>query len=134
MILARNVGLENDLCRSLSRTAALCIPAEGSDPRLVSINITPGPHNDGNADSYDNVPDLSPRLGEAFKQRRVSDFYIKDIEDSSPQFSGFIRHDDVALHGKSILCYTTVPFLPIDKCCTKYIGFDPPEHPTFLER
>src|SRR6202012_3887449 len=104
---------------------------DGSDAQLVSVNIKPRPHDDGNADFFDDDPDLSPWLGDAFKQRRVSDFYVKNVEDPSPQFPGFVRDNDAALHGKYVLYYTILPSLPINKSCAKYTGFDPPEDRLF---
>jgi hypothetical protein len=110
---------------------AVRIPADGSDAQLVSVNIKPRPHDDGNADFFDDVPDLTPWLGDAFKQRRVSDFYVKNDEDPSPQFPGFVRDNGTALHGKYVLYYTILPSLPINKTCTKYTGFDAPENRLF---
>lgn len=78
-------------------------------------------HDDGNAGFFDNVHNLSPWLGDAFKPRCVSDFYVRRVEDSSPQFPGFVRHHDVALRGKYVLYYTILSSLPVNKCCTKYI-------------
>ena len=58
-------------------------------------------------------------------------YSIKNVEDTSPQFPGFVRDTDTALHGKYVLYYTILPSLPVNKCCTKYIGFDPPEDRLF---
>lgn len=115
----------------MDKTIALRIPADGSDAQLVSVNIRPRPHDDGNADFFDNVPDLSPWLGDAYKQRRVSDFYVKHAEDPNSQFPGFVRDNNITLHGKYVLYYTILPSLPLNKCCTDYIGFDPPEDRLF---
>ena len=126
-----NVTCETVLSHHMAKTLALRIPADGSEAQLVSVNIKPRPHDDGNADFFDNVPDLSPWLGDAFKQRRASDFYVKNVEDPSPQFPGFVRDNDTALHGKYVLYYTILPSIPVNKCCTNYIGFNPPEDRLF---
>jgi hypothetical protein len=116
----------------MATTLALRIPADGSQAQLISVDIKPRPLDDGNADFFDEVPDLSPWLGDdAFKQRRVSDFYVKNVEDPNSQFPGFIRDDDTALLGKYMLYYTILPSLPINKCCTRYIGLDPPRDRLF---
>ncbi|KAL5316302.1 hypothetical protein ACEPPN_015347 [Leptodophora sp. 'Broadleaf-Isolate-01'] len=115
----------------MDKTIALRIPADGSDAQLVSVHIRPRPHDDGNADYFDNVPDLSPWLGDGFKQRRVSDFYVKDVEDPNSQFPGFVRDNNTSLHGNYVLYYTILSSLPLNKCCTNYIGFDPPKDRLF---
>ena len=86
----------------------------------------PRTHDDGNADFFDHVPELRPRLGHIFKQRLVSDFYIRSIEDTSAQFPGFTRDSHTALHGKYVFYYTILSSLPVNRCCARYIGFDPP--------
>ena len=43
---------------------ALRIPADGSQAQLISVDIKPRPLDDGNADFFDEVPDLSPWLGD----------------------------------------------------------------------
>jgi hypothetical protein len=110
----------------MAMTLALRIPADGSDAQLVSVDIKDRPQDDGNADFFDNVPDLSPWLGDAFKQRRVADFYVKNVEDPRAQFPRLVRDDDTTLHGRYLLYYTILLALPINKCCVNYIGFDPP--------
>jgi hypothetical protein len=55
------------------KTLTLRILADGSEVRFVSVDIKPRPQDDGNAD-FDEVQGLSPGLGDAFQQRRSSDF------------------------------------------------------------
>ncbi|OAL38195.1 hypothetical protein AYO20_02647 [Fonsecaea nubica] len=105
---------------------ALRIPTDGSEVHLVSVDIKDRPQDDGSADFFDDVADLSPWLGDAFKYRRVADFYVKNVEDLSAQFPRLVRDDDTALHGRYLLYYTILPTLPVNKCCANYIGFDPP--------
>jgi hypothetical protein len=103
--------------------------------QLISVDIKPRPLDDGNADFFDEVPDLNPWLrDDAFKQRRVSDFYVKNVEDPNSQFPGFIRDNNTALLRKYILYYTILPSLPINKCCTRYIRLDPPRDRLFWRR
>jgi hypothetical protein len=110
----------------MATTLALRIPADGSQAQLISVDIKPRPLDDGLADFFDEVLDLSLWLGDdAFKQRHVSDFYVKNVKDPDSQFPGFIRDDDTTLFGKYMLYYTILPSLPINKCCTRYIGLDP---------
>ena len=109
----------------MATTLALRIPTDGSEAQLISVDIKDRPQDDGNADFFDNVSDLSLWLGDAFKQRRVADFYVKNVEDPRAQFPRFVR-DDTTLHGRYLLHYTILPALPINKCCVNYVGFEPP--------
>ena len=81
------------------------------------------------------VLDLSPWLeDDAFKQRHVSNFYVKNVKGPDSQFPGFIRDNDTTLFGKYMLYYTILPSLPINKCCTRYIGLDPSRDRLFWRR
>lgn len=119
------------LC-SFAKTIVLRIPANGLAPELVSVKVKPRPHGDGDADFFDNVPDLSPWLRDTFKHRRVSDFHVSDVRDPRFQFSGFIKDNEASLHGRYMLYYTLAASLPINKCCTSYLGFDPPQDRSFF--
>ena len=110
----------------MAKTLALRTPTDGSETLLVSVDINDRPQDNGNVDFFDNVLDLSPWLGGAFKQRRVADFYVKTVEDPRAQFPRFVRDDDTTLHERYLLYYTILPALPVNKCCAKYIGFDSP--------
>jgi len=110
MTLSGEIAGETGSTNSMVKTVALRIPADGSGAQLVSVNIKARPHDDGNADFFDNVPDLSPWLGDAFKQRRVSDFHVRNVVDPNSQFPGLIRDNETALHG--LMSSTTRSSLP----------------------
>lgn len=115
----------------MSSVLALRIPADGSEPQLVTVDLTSRPDDDGQADFFDPVPNLIPWLGlSAFKKRRSSDFYVGDFEKTG-HLGGFIKSDDQALYGHYILYYTIISSLPINQNCLGYVEFKSSEDRLF---
>lgn len=99
--------------------SALRVPADGSGIHLAPVEIKTRPEDDCNADFFDDVADLSPWLGDVFKQGRVSDFSANSQRDSRQQFPGFVQSDNSTLYGQYCLYFTIEPSLPINQSCLR---------------
>lgn len=123
------------MANNRTKIPALRIPAERPEVRFVSVDIKSRQQDDGNAEIFwEEAPDLSPGLGDAFQQRRSSDFHVRNVEDPDYHFPYFIRSNDSTIYGRYSLYYTVASALPINKSCEKYIGFNPLGRQRILER
>ena len=60
---------------------AMRIPAAGTSVLLIHLNIKQRNADDGgHGEFFDEIPDLEPWYGDAFPERRVSDFYLHYVD------------------------------------------------------
>lgn len=67
----------------MSNALALRIPADGSAVQLIRFNVKQRNDDDGgHGEFFDEIPDLRQWYGNAFLERRFSDFYIGNAPES----------------------------------------------------
>jgi hypothetical protein len=87
-----------------TKILALRIPADESKVRFVSVDIKPRLQDDGNTEIFrEEIPDLSPGLGDALQHRRSSDFHVRNVKDPDYYFPSFIRSNDSTIYGRYCL-------------------------------